>query len=526
MFTPESLTGALVREVRDAHKLSRNAFMKLAGLPGKSSARLSNIEGHDGWKPGDREKVAAALNQLVPNFDPRWHRTNITRPTPAAETNGDGPAIYLAYADEPLDPEETLATVVMENVEDAGDVIAIPTIELIEPEISADDVVTVYANAKLDAPPAVVEPLPETHVNGEVAIATRDDAAVDHALTTLESDARGDADDRYAISNSELQTWKRCRRKWWLAYYRGLALQTETFVGARSVGDRVHRALQRWYVPDGEPRVDPRDALERVIVEDWTAIAALARKRNTDEDQLTHLATEFGKATNLERAMVEGYVQWLGETGADADLQIVASETALEAPVTVDVGTGTRREEREAKFVGKLDVRARRVTDDVRLFIDHKTVGDLKGPAVTLPQNEQMLHYLLLEFLNTPEGETRCDGALYNMLKRSKRTARATPPFYERIEVRHNPYELASYRRRALAASALILEAVDRLNRGDLHLEVAFPSPTASCRWDCDFFAICNLFDDGSPGVEDMVNVLYERVDPNARYQETRGTEQ
>jgi hypothetical protein len=279
----------------------------------------------------------------------------------------------------------------------------------------------------------------------------------------------------------------------------------------RSTGDRLHRALQRWYVPDGEPRVDPRDALERVVVEDWTRIAEVARERRLDESQLARLATEFAKSTNLERAMIEGYVQWLEETGADAELRVIASETPLSAPLELADG-------RPITVIGKLDVRVRRVTDDVALVLDHKTVGDLKAPAVTLPQNEQMLHYMLLEWLNSDEGERRCDGALYNMLKRSMRTQRATPPFYDRVEVRHNPHELASYRRRLLAASTNVLDAIQRLDAGESHLDVAYPSPRGECRWDCDFFAVCNLLDDGSAGVDDMLDALYHEVDPRARY--------
>lgn len=491
------LTGALVREVRDANKLSRNAFMKLSGLPGKSAARLSNIETHESWKPGDRELVAAALNQLQPNFDPRYHASAVTTPTIVNTTSGDGPAVYLAFADEPpIDPEEEFVTLItyppVTNLESAP----VPPVALVTvPDELEEEFADVLAQENLEFPSV--------------------DEVAQPASLLID-------DGRYAVSNSELQTFKRCRRKWWFAFYRGLDLQTQTFVGARSIGDRIHRALQHWYVPEGTTRVDPRDALERVIVEDWTKIATLAREREHGEEQLTNLAAEFGRATNLERAMVEGYVQWLGETGADADLRITASETALEVPVEVVVNGETR----DAKFIGKLDVRARRVTDNVRLFLDHKTVGDLKGPAVTLPQNEQMLHYLLLEFLQTDDAESRCDGALYNMLKRSKRTARAVPPFYDRVEVRHNAYELASYRRRALAATANVMDAVDRLDRGDLHLEVVYPTPKADCRWDCDFFAVCNLFDDGSKGAEDMVNVLYRKTDPLERYQETKGKEQ
>lgn len=457
MFTPESLTGALVLEVRNNHKLSREQFSRLAGFTGKSTARLNNIERRDSWKPGDREAVAAVLNQLVPNFDPRYYATTTTA--------GNGAIVPTA----PTAPERTdPVTVALADEDPADDVL----VELITEPV----------------PVPAIEPLP---------------ASEPHQFVV--------PDGSYPVSNSELQTWKRCRRKWWLAWYRKLALQTETFVGVRAVGDRIHRALQQWYVPDGQPRVDPRDALERVIVEDWTQVAQLARERSVDDDQLRGLAAEFAKSTNLERAMIEGYVQWLEETGADSELRVTSSETPLQAQLELTDG-------RPVTMIGKLDVRATRVTDGVNLFLDHKTVGDLKSPAVTLPQNEQMLHYMLLEWLNTPEGERRCDGALYNMLKRSKRTDRATPPFYDRVEVRHNPYELAAYRRRLLGATRNIIDAVDALERGESHFDVVYPSPTPNCKWDCDYFAVCNLFDDGSAGTDDMINVLYREVDPRDRY--------
>lgn len=461
MFKPEDLTGALVMEVRTSRKLSRVEFSQLAGFDGKSTARLNNIERNESWKPGDREKVAAVLNQLVPNFDPRYMAGG---GTVVAGPDARSP-ITIAFADDD-DPDELL-------------------LQVGAPPVEPPPIVT------LERAAATATELLETIVKPET-------------MFTVPAD-------HYPISNSELQTWKRCRRKWWLAWYRKLALATETFVGVRSVGDRIHRALQQWYVPEGHPRVDPRNALERVIVEDWTKIAQLARERNVEDEQLGILAKEFADSTNLERAMVEGYVQWLEESGSDAELRVIASETPLQAKLEDSSG-------RPLAFIGKLDVRVTRVTDGVNLVLDHKTVGDLKSPAVTLPQNEQMLHYMLLEWLNSDEGEKRCDGALYNMLKRTKRSSRATPPFYDRVEVRHNPHELAAYRRRALAASGNILDAIERLDDGDSHFDVVYPSPRGECKWDCDFFAVCNLFDDGSAGTEDMINVLYKTVDPRDRY--------
>lgn len=466
MFDPEKLTGALVMEIRTSKGMSRVEFTRLAGLTGKSTARLNNIERNESWKPGDREAVAQVLNQLVPNFDPRY-----------APNNGRTP----------LDVEAVPAGY---DVDDEG--VAWPHGRPVAVTLADDD----------DEPDDVLVSAP--------VVARVIELPVEDVSTPPES-TYVVPDGSYPVSNSELQTWKRCRRKWWLAWYRRLALRTEAFVGVRSTGDRIHRALQRWYVAEGETRVDPRDALERVIVQDWTQVAELARQRDVDDEQLAGLAREFAKSTNLERAMVEGYVQWLEESGADAELRVIASETPLSAQVQLDDG-------RQVTMIGKLDVRVKRVTDNVNLFVDHKTVGDLKSPAVTLPQNEQMLHYMLLEWLNSDDAERRCDGALYNMLKRSQRTSRATPPFYDRVEVRHNPYELAAYRRRLLGASKNILDTIQALDDGQSHFDVAYPSPRSECKWDCDYFAVCNLFDDGSAGTEDMVDVLYHEVDPRARY--------
>lgn len=473
MFDPQELTGALVMEIRTGQRMSRVEFSRLAGFTGRSTARLNNIERKDSWKPGDREAVARVLDQLVPHFDPRYMAGGGTSVNGSVDDHERRPELHVD--DRPI-------AVTIADDGDVEDELLVTGPEPVEvPTVKVLDVVREHV---VDLPtPTVVVP-----------------------------------DGHYPVSNSELQTWKRCRRKWWFAWYRRLALRTETFVGVRSVGDRVHRALQRWYVPEGQPRVDPRDALERVVVEDWTRVAELARDRDLSDEQLGALAKEFADSTNLERAMIEGYVQWLEETGADAELRVIASETPLSASLELDDG-------RPVAFIGKLDVRVKRVTDDVNLFVDHKTVGDLKGPAVTLPQNEQMAHYMLLEWLNSDEGERRCDGALYNMLKRSRRSGRATPPFYDRVEVRHNPYELASYRRRALAASKNILDAIQRLDAGDAHLDVTYPTPTPTCKWDCDYFAVCNLLDDGSAGVDDMIDVLYHEVDPRNRY-DVRSTDE
>lgn len=327
----------------------------------------------------------------------------------------------------------------------------------------------------------------------------------DQRVSTVEVDfaalvttADGPTYDRY-VSNSELQTFKTCRRKWWLAWHRGLHEIAESPVGVRQIGNRLHRALKAHYVPHGQTPVDLLEELERLIMLDRSAVKPFNEET----------AAKFEKEADLERIMLEGYLEWIAQTGADAELQVIHPETYVEVAL----------EEFDGKLaiIGKMDVRVRRTSDNAHLFIDHKSVAELKSPTLMLPLDEQMLHYHLLETLDVPEGE-HAAGALYNMLRRVKRTSKAAPPFYARIEVRHNLYELASYRRRMVGEITDILEVQDQLNHGASHQSVAYPRPSRDCTWSCQFFSVCPMFDDGSRA-EDMLSQYFRKGDPLEYYQ-------
>lgn len=306
------------------------------------------------------------------------------------------------------------------------------------------------------------------------------------------------------ISNSEMATFKRCERKWWFAYYRELGLKAESVVGPLALGTRIHHALAAYYSPNPE---NPVVVFEKTVLE--------------DQEKFPELIDDIEKQADLGRAMLEGYAEWLEETGADANLRIIAPETRLE------IQSGFPN----VRLVGKLDVRVERETDNVVLFMDHKTVANLTEPVRTLHMDEQMLQYHLLEYMDylamkqaaiergEPEPSPRfTDGGLYNMLRKVKRTARANPPFFERVEVRHNMHELRAYWQRVHGTVGQILERRKALDAGGDHHYVVPPTPNRNCTWDCDFFLVCPLHDDGS-NVEGLIEEYYERRDPMARYE-------
>lgn len=314
------------------------------------------------------------------------------------------------------------------------------------------------------------------------------------------------------ISHSELRTFKECRRKWWLGWFRGLRPKITSPIGALAIGHRVHRALREWYVPEGDKPIDPRAALELLIVQDWTTITQ--RYETLGLELSLETSRKFAQEADLERVMLEGYMQWLEETGADSDIQVIASETYIEVDVSAIVGSSYM-----IKRIAKLDVRVKRLSDGAQQFIDHKTVAGFDTPTRMLPLDEQMMDYTLL--LKLFAGDDVVDGALYNMLKKTKRTDKSTPPFFDRRTVHHNRTTLKSYETRMIATIDDLERSARAIRDGDdqkVINQYAYPNPTWNCPR-CPFFTVCSMFDDGSR-VEEMIAEYFERGDVLSYYME------
>lgn len=302
------------------------------------------------------------------------------------------------------------------------------------------------------------------------------------------------------LSNSEVQTFLTCRRKWWLSYYRGLRPKAKG-QGALALGSRVHAALAAYYnVPSKNWR------------ESYTEQLNVDRQLVKPED-----LSDFEKECELGLIMLQGYFDWVHETGIDAGLTVISSEQEIAVPSGIE----------GYDLVGKIDVRVRRDFDGARLFIDHKTAQSITDPLATLPMDPQMLHYHVLEMLkNKQDGiDERCDGALYNILKKVRRTTRATPPFYHREDIRHNIIELRNYWLRLTGVIRQIKLVRKLLDEKHQHHVVAYPSPRKECRYMCEFFAACPLFDDGSH-VEGLLEAAFDKVNPYDRYKEVRNADE
>lgn len=311
------------------------------------------------------------------------------------------------------------------------------------------------------------------------------------------------------VSNSEIQTWKDCHRKWWFVYYRQLGLKRENreTSGPRSLGTRVHLALEGMYTNDA-------NALE-TLKEIYDYEIENMQAKGAWETDLDAIRKEY----DLANAMVSGYLQWVEEEGIDDGIELVAAEDVVEVPSAIP-GIMLR---------GKMDQRVVRTLDSARLFRDFKTVQELTTPAKILPIDEQMKFYMLLEYIQSLEAtggepQWRTDGGLYTMIRKVKRTASAKPPFYGQLEVHHNIETIRSMWKRVARVIEELYDARVALDAGADHQYIAYPRPSRDCTWKCDFFAVCAMADDGSD-LDGMLDSYYEHLDPHERYdkEDTKG---
>jgi len=270
-------------------------------------------------------------------------------------------------------------------------------------------------------------------------------------------------------------------------------------MGPLPLGSRVHNSLEAFY-KDGSNPVEVYKALLEVDEN----LFAMSEDYN---DEAMH--KKFESEAELGRLMLEGYLEWLDETGADAQYEVVSVENKISTII----------HDGRVELQGKTDMIVRDKMDGARLILDHKTAATFNDYYKTSHMSEQLMLYCMIEKMRDDGDLTPVEGGVYNLLRKTKRTATAKPPFYERITVRFNTETLRSYWVRVNGVVRDMMAVRDALDAGEDHKYVAYPSPTKDCTWKCPFFQACPMFDDGS-SVESWLTEFTEQHNPYERYED------
>ena len=116
------------------------------------------------------------------------------------------------------------------------------------------------------------------------------------------------------------------------------------------------------------------------------------------------------------KIMVNGYYEWLATTGSDDYYNVIGVEEVMTATIN------------DIPFRGICDLRVEDKDTGSHFLIDHKTGADFRLESYSR-FNPQIRLYHAISWVG--EGKTVA-GTYLNMIKRSKQTSRAKPPFYKR----------------------------------------------------------------------------------------------
>lgn len=324
-----------------------------------------------------------------------------------------------------------------------------------------------------------------------------------------------------AISNSEMNLWARCPRSWFITYYLGMVPASESPIGPRQLGTRMHTAFEGLYGYG----LDPLLILKLLY----------AAEINEHPEFEGELRTEW----DLANAMAEGYQEWAVSEGRDADLAVMGTETDVRVPLPLAGEFAGAVELR-----GKLDVTIQEISTGFLYFIDWKTSGSFDAHQILELNTQFKLYSLMLHLrdgipLDGPPANWHgpvVNGGIIRTLRRCKRTERSKPPYFMHDQFRYNPEQLRATLSRAQKLCTEIMSARRDLDwcyspeggRGDLAMVNGYqrfglrPVPIpGDCSWRCTAaHGLCVSMDDGA----DWAGMLarsgrWKQADPYAHYE-------
>lgn len=297
------------------------------------------------------------------------------------------------------------------------------------------------------------------------------------------------ADGSNQYSNSEIEVWRDCRRKWMLQYYLSLQKKEREVRYPLTVGNLVHGAFEVYYGLLAEG-IDEDDAADEADV-------FLVNKRAED---LSECAEEYkdviDKAHKAASACWASYLSWLDETGADLNLRIIGSEDKLSKPGPLP-GTVLN---------GRIDLLAEDTRNGDIVVIDLKLVQSITEKIRMLHLDTQTKTYALL----ARHKYHKPVKVMFRIVKINQRSAKVKGAQEEEYVIHLNEGQLDTYEKQLAGVFQDIIDTTEALDNGGHHQTLAYPSPSDSCSWKCPFFAVCPQMDDPHSDAEWLLNDAYE----------------
>lgn len=321
------------------------------------------------------------------------------------------------------------------------------------------------------------------------------------------------------VRSHERITYKRCKKKWYWSWRRGLVLKAATF-GALQLGTWVHAALAVWYGPGLKRNGD--------LAEHFSIIAdasyEIARRNKAPE----YVLEKAEQLIALGIAMLEAYQKHYGR---DDGVRMLATEIPLEFTFAQELIGGKWRPIAVHKL--KPDGVFLDPNDDVWLLetktaatvrTEHLTLDDQARPYGAMSEralrklgvikNGQAFKGIMYNFLRKglpDERQTNAQGKYLN--KNGSISKKQPPPLFVRHPVTMTRAAKVKTLQRIQAETIEITELTKDLRSGKVNPDSLQKTPHTSCARTCDFFAMCVVEEEGG-NARFMEQRLFIRRDP------------
>lgn len=318
------------------------------------------------------------------------------------------------------------------------------------------------------------------------------------------------------IRSGERMDYKRCPKKWYWAWRRGLVPREKTF-GALDLGTWMHEALAAWY-QKGHKR-------DGTLAAHFVAAALNAISNAAEDGAPEYVIEKAEELCSLGEAMAEAYEK---HYGADEGVYVITAEIPL-AFSLAHSDTG----ELIAMHKLKPDLVFADENNDIWLM-EHKTakqvatehlvIDDQARPYGAMAESalrklgiikkRQQFRGILYNFLRKALPDLRQQNAKGQYLNKDGSVSKRQPsPFFVRkpitMSIKAKMKTLYRVREETVDITLKTLE----LRTKELSPDRLPKTPHKSCAKTCQFFAMCTIEEEGGNYL-DMERAMFVRRDP------------
>lgn len=323
------------------------------------------------------------------------------------------------------------------------------------------------------------------------------------------------------IRSHERIDYKRCPKKWYWKWRKGLTPKNKSF-GATDLGTWMHEALAQRYTNK-----------RRASLYHWfNAIAGEALRQARINEVPEHLFADAQQLAQLGLAMAAAYDRHYGD---DPDVHVIDAEIPLEIEITNPTGKVIAvhkfkpdllyadqnndvwlMEHKTAKSISSLEHLV--IDDQARAYV---AMAELALREAGYLQRGQVFKGVMYNYLRKALPDEREKNAEGKYLNKNGTVSKSQPPPYF---VRHPVTMTSSAKlialRRLQRECSEITEYRRFIIEGIEKPEHISKTPHKSCPRFCDYFTMCVVEEQGG-NIREMQRSMYVRQDPYAYDEET-----